>query len=210
MAVGNCQSPESKGILATPAVAPKMPTSRPWGHCRRSHLVPATATYRQRALWAEVSCRLGLGGSQPVTWLSRTACGHTQVRNGCVGLCSFSGLEEPNKQLWAPSSMHGGPCRAGWNTCLFAKPTRSDLVSKAPEGAPAPSCAEPEGERPQMFSLCLSLFFNVCLFLREGERDSGHGAEGEGARGSVLTAASPTLGSNSPTVRSRPEPKSDA
>lgn len=86
MAVGNCQhqSPESKGIMATPAVAPKMPTSRPGGHCRRSHLVPATATYRQRALWAEVSYRLGLGGSQPVTWLSRTECGHTQVGNDCV------------------------------------------------------------------------------------------------------------------------------
>ena len=42
---------------------------------------------------------------------------------------------------------------------------------------------------------------------REGaERDGDRGSEA----GSVLTAESPTQGSNSPTVRSRPELKSDA
>lgn len=71
-----------------------------------------------------------------------------------TGLCLFSGLEEPNRYLGAPSSMHGGPCWAGRYrgskiVCLLANPTRSDLVSRAPRGAPAPpaaSCAQPEGE----------------------------------------------------------------
>ena len=60
------------------------------------------------------------------------------------------------------------------------------------------------------------------VYLREGERErervrvrvSGGGAEREGNRrsevGSVLTAESPVQGSNPQTMRSCPEPKSDA
>ena len=62
------------------------------------------------------------------------------------------------------------------------------------------------------------VFFNVYLFLRqrETEREWGRGRErGETqnqkqAPGSELSAQSPTRGSNSRTVRSRPEVKSDA
>ena len=56
---------------------------------------------------------------------------------------------------------------------------------------------------------------------RERERDSTSGGGGraeteretqnpEQAPGSELSAQSPTRGSNTPTVRSQPEPKSDA
>lgn len=49
-----------------------------------------------------------------------------------TGLCLFSGLEEPNRQLWAPSSMHGGPGRAGRHrgsrdVCLLASPAALTL-----------------------------------------------------------------------------------
>ena len=57
------------------------------------------------------------------------------------------------------------------------------------------------------------LFFNVNLFLRERERkQAGEGQRGgnKGSEaGSELTAASPMGGSNSQTMRSRPESKSD-
>ena len=48
-----------------------------------------------------------------------------------TGLRLFSGLKEPNKDLWAPSSMHSGPCRAGRyqgsrKICLLTNPARSD------------------------------------------------------------------------------------
>ena len=63
-------------------------------------------------------------------------------------------------------------------------------------------------------------FFNVYFFFfleRETERKQGRGRERERetqnpkqAPGSEPSAQSPTRGSNSQTVRSRPEPKSDA
>ena len=60
-------------------------------------------------------------------------------------------------------------------------------------------------------------FFNVCLFLRQGETEHEQGRVRERetqnpkqAPSSELSAQSPTRGSNSQTRRSRPEPKSDA
>ena len=62
-------------------------------------------------------------------------------------------------------------------------------------------------------------FFNVDLFIfeRETEREKGRGRERERktlnlkqAPGSELSAQSPAQGSNSQTVGSCPEPKSDA
>ena len=57
------------------------------------------------------------------------------------------------------------------------------------------------------------IFFNVYLFLKEGDSSSRVGAGGEGDQrseaGSVLTAESPMQGSNSWTVRWWPEPKLD-
>ena len=62
-------------------------------------------------------------------------------------------------------------------------------------------------------------FFNVYLFLTERERDRAWVGEGQRERetqnpkpapGSELSAQSPTRGSNPQTVRSWPEPQSDA
>ena len=66
-------------------------------------------------------------------------------------------------------------------------------------------------------SFFFNCFFNVYLFLRERESESEQGRGKERGRqnpkqapGSELSAQSPTWGSNSQAVRSRPELKSDA
>ena len=57
---------------------------------------------------------------------------------------------------------------------------------------------------PQIF------FFKFIYFEGEGESRSRGGAERESQAGSTISAQSPTWGSISQTIRSRPEPKSTA
>ena len=82
---------------------------------------------------------------------------------------------------------------------------------------PVPDCPA-GGTAPFGFSLfSLTSFLSLFIFERERERTSGRGAEREREAqnlkqdpGSEPSAQSPTWGSNSQAVRSRPEPKSDA
>ena len=67
--------------------------------------------------------------------------------------------------------------------------------------------------------LFLLIYFNVLMFIFGREKERERAGEGQRAReiqnpkqapGSELSAQSPTRGSNPQTVRSWPEPKSDA
>ena len=79
-------------------------------------------------------------------------------------------------------------------------------------------CAKPQGTLKEIFFLsstnCVFVFFNVYLFLREGQRQRDSRERGthntKQAPGSELSAQSSTRGSSPQTTRSWPEPKLDA